>query len=136
MKKRFFSVMLVLICVFGITISASAATQWAVYVTPTQLNKKFEKGWEVKGKNIKFNCDGMEYYCMATIGYDTWWTDEDYIDDVGGVSAGMKCGGKVYNSRGDVGKTGWIKAAKLSGYVWVRHYDSKNVKYKFTVAVE
>lgn len=98
--------MLVLICVFGITISASAATQWAVYVTPTQLNKKFEKGWEVKGKNIKFNCDGM------------------------------KCGGKVYNSRGDVGKTGWIKAAKLSGYVWVRHYDSKNVKYKFTVAVE
>lgn len=139
--KRGIALMLGFTMLFG-TVTAQAANKaWREWRYPSDYGKVSEDrtwrddSWKAD-KQIKFNCDGMEYYCMATMGFeDGTFSNKDYIKGVGGVSVGMKCGGRVYNSKGSEAVTGWIYDGKLSGKASVENTGT-NVKFKFTVATK
>lgn len=133
---------LIVVCtmLFGTTTAYAGENAWREWRTPEDYNHVSkdsrvgkDDSWEVRTQ-IKFNCDGMEYACMATMGFsDGVFSDTDYINQVGGVSAGMKCGGRVFNASCEGAETGWIYDAKLSGKASVKN-TGDNVDFKFTVA--
>lgn len=130
--KKTIGIVLTLVMMIGSTLTATAATSygpWGKVITPSQLGQSFKKSWEVKAYEVKITCGDVEMYCIADIGYDTWWTKEDYIDDVGGVSNGFMCKGIVRNSKGENSGTGWILDSGVSGYRWVEHTGDRASYY-------
>lgn len=82
---------------------------------------------------MEFSEDGIAYNaCEATIGFDTWWTDEDYVTKVAGCGHGYKVRGRVKNSNGT--SSGWTewKTTSRSGKADVKHTGNA-VKYQFEI---
>lgn len=151
MSKKFLKMSIVLGMGFALMMgnmsvyaASSSEKAWRVWKTPSDsdVNKVSEdkkigkdESWEKKVE-VYFDCDGMPYVCIGLIGFeDGNFENYDYMRKVGGVSAGMKCGGRVYNASGKNAPTGWAYDAKLSGKASIEN-TGKNVKYKFTVATK
>lgn len=144
MKRKILTFIMSMVMVIGMVTSASAATgdkAWREWKYPSDYDKVSkdsnwkDNSWEKKVE-VTFNCDGMEYACIGKIGFsDGVFSNKDYVTEVGGVSAGMKCGCRVYNADGDQVPTGWIQSAKLSGKVSINNTGT-GVKFKFTVATK
>ncbi len=151
MSKKFLKMSIVLGMGFALMMgnmsvyaASSSEKAWRVWKTPSDPDinkvaedKKFGKdeSWEKKVE-VYFNCDGMPYACVGWVGFeDGNFGNYDYMRKVGGVSNGMKCGGRVYNASGNNAPTGWVYDAKLSGKASIKN-TGKNVKYKFTVATK
>ena len=151
MSKKFLKMSIVLGMGFALMMgnmsvyaASSSEKAWRVWKTPSDPDinkvaedKKFGKdeSWEKKVE-VYFDCDGMEYACVGMVGFeDGNFGNYDYMREVGGVSVGMKCGGRVYNASGNNAPTGWVYDAKLSGKASIKN-TGKNVKYKFTVATK
>lgn len=97
---------------------------------PLEIEDDFSDAWELKIQ-VKFVPDkDAPIWMKATIGFDTWWTDEDYVKNAGGVCSGFDCHSRIINSDGDSDWTGWIKANKTSGKKDIKH-TGKNVTYRF-----
>ncbi len=63
--------------------------------------------------------------CLATVGFDTWCTDEDYIKDVCGTGTYYVCGA-VKNSEGTWSDdTTWGSSSKKSNKEDVKHTGKK-----------
>ena len=102
------------------------------YSIPTSFTKKWSRSiqWEFKDEG------GAVYNaCLATVGYDTWWTNEDYIEDVCGSTGYYACGA-VKNSEGTwSGDTSWGSSSKNSNKKDVKHTGS-NVTYWLALGVK
>ena len=151
MSKKFLKMSIVLGMGFALMMgnmsvyaASSSEKAWRVWKSPSDpdINKVAEdkrnwvdESWE-KYVEVRFDCDGMEYACVGMVGFkDGFNTNYDYMERVGGVSAGMKAGGRVYNASGNNAPTGWAYDGKLSKKASIVN-TGKNVKYKFTVATK
>lgn len=107
------------------TISLQAATKYST--STIKASSGFSKAWE-KSTNRSIYISGQEYGLYFIYGYDTFWVNEDYISDVGGVPAGCTCNGTVKNSNGSTSKTNSVGTGLKSGKTDIKHTGSP-VKY-------
>lgn len=86
----------------------------------------FSKSWSRKIQWAFKEEGGVVYNaCLATVGFDTWCTDEDYIKDVYGSATYSVCGA-VKNSEGTwSGDTSWGNSWKKSNKTDVEHTGKK-----------
>lgn len=100
------------------------------------IPKDFSKKWS-RSIQWVFEEEGGYVYnaCLATIGFDTWCTDEDYIKSVCGTGTYDACGA-VKNSKGTwSGDTSWGNSGKKSNKKDVKHTGS-SVTYWLALGIE
>lgn len=141
MAKRIvtvFMAFLFLLCVMCGTMSnkADATTYYRSY-TKDEGNHSFKKKWK-ETKDWKWNvtCGGLTFDVgsFCEYGYDTWWTNEDYIKNVGGQPTGWSCWGYVKNSVGTVEETKMISGNRRGGKADVKHTGS-GVQYTIMIKI-
>lgn len=84
---------------------ANAATYVESYkrVEPTEDHMKFKSKWSEKHEpewTMYVNGVPVKVGAILTIGYDTWWTNEDYVKNVGGSPTGAYAQGRIFNDNG------------------------------------
>lgn len=113
---------------------ANADVVWNTSLTPKSKSinhNSFDDDWQ-KHINVKFTCWGTAQYVQATVGYDTFLINEDFMTAVGGTPLGWSGCGTVVNSKGKKSWTNWQANGRVSGYEDVRHTGS-GVKYNFAI---
>lgn len=64
----------------GSVATPQISAEWfSATTTPSDLGQNFKKKWDVT-TTIDVDADGEDVEVTVTVGYDTWWTNEDYVD--------------------------------------------------------
>ncbi|MBP3338115.1 MAG: hypothetical protein J6L69_01765 [Lachnospiraceae bacterium] len=140
MKKKLVTLVTVVVATLGMVGMASAGEYSAyVWVDPGDVGEESaDKKWgkdeswyePVEGEII---IAGFEYGYQAYVGFkDGAFGNKDLMKEVGGVSFGMECQGRLVNASYDDVYTPWMQDGEVS-----KEYSIKNtgtdVDWKFTV---
>lgn len=128
MKKRFKKVLVSLVastmCITG-SIGAMSAYAASCSTTNVALGyTNFSNDWSAIWT---FSCGN--YTGSMTVGFDTWWTDEDYVDNFF-TWAGYHYAA-VKNSIGEIENTNTVPAGSSTGKADVDHYGSPVTYYAY-----
>lgn len=108
----------------GMCGTSEASTFYYRQHSETSAGHSFSKKWKVSTYwTWNTTCGGLEYTIGSFIdyGFDTWWTDEDYVENVGGQPTGWGCHGIVTNSNNSSDSTSWIWGNTTGGSAEVTH---------------
>lgn len=103
--------------------------------TASALGKSFSKKWD-KDMTFEFDCDGLTLTSQevtVTVGYDTWWTKEDYVNDCY-APTGWSHYAYVVNSDNEVAYTKTAKGGCNTNKADVKH-TGNSVTYGVAVNI-
>lgn len=130
--KSFVSLALVLIMCFTLSITAFA-DYYGNYTTPTKLGKNFSNGkWDKRTTVYIYHYTTKDLLgeCTVTAGFDTFATDEDYVDDCWSAT-GIEHYASVRNSEGSSDRTGVARGGVNTGKADIKHTGSDVRYYTF-----
>ncbi len=109
-------------------IPASAATVTGS-TTASEQDQKFKKAWS-KAIVLNIKVDDINIESSLTIGYDTWWTNEDYVNNCW-TPTGWEHKATVKNASGSE-STGTVKGGFNTGKADIKH-SGDSVTYSVTI---
>lgn len=131
MKKRMASALsAIIMCSSLIAALPANATYCNGSTTASALGKSFKSKWS-KAITIDIDVEGDETLEVSlTVGYDTWWTNEDYVKKCW-APTGVKHYAKVKNSKGKTASTGTARGGVNTGKADVKHTGSSVTYYGY-----
>lgn len=114
-KKIITGIVALSMCMAGNLTTVVANAAGRASITNVDLDcQGFSKSWTKTWIIESDNCGSM------TVGYDTWWTKEDYVDKFG-MYSDNKHFAKVENSNGVTASTNRVGKNSVTGKADVKH---------------